>query len=205
MEKALAIGIAGGTGSGKSTVAAIISKKFSGDVTILKCDDYYKAQHHLSYEERCMVNYDHPDAFDIPLMVEHLNLLKSGVPVDSPVYDFTVHDRSYETQRIEPGKVLIVDGILVLAIPEVRELMDIKIFVDTDADVRILRRIRRDVHDRGRSLDSVINQYISTVKPMHEAYVEPSKRYADLIIPEGGRNAVAMELLESCIANKLDK
>ena len=203
MEKALVIGIAGGTGSGKSTVAGIISRKFRGEVTILRCDDYYKAQHHLSYEERCRINYDHPDAFDIPLMVEHLNMLKSGQPVDSPVYDFTIHDRSPETRRIEPGKVLIVDGILVLALAEVRGLMDIKIYVDTDADVRILRRIRRDVNERGRSLDSVITQYISTVKPMHEAYVEPSKRYADLIIPEGGRNTVAMELLESCIKNKL--
>jgi uridine kinase len=136
-------------------------------------------------------------------MVEHIKALKEGRAVDSPVYDFTVHDRSEETRRIEPGRVLLVDGIMVLALAEVRELLDIKIYVDTDADVRILRRIRRDVKERGRSLDSVIAQYVETVKPMHEAYVEPSKRYADLIIPQGGRNAVAMDLLRSCIRNHL--
>ena len=203
MEKTLTIGIAGGTGSGKSTVANIIRDSFGGDVTLFKCDDYYKAHHDLSYEERSKMNYDHPDAFDVDLMVEHIRQLQAGQPIDAPVYDFTVHDRSEVTQRIEPGKVLLVDGILALAIREVRELLDIKIYVDTDADIRILRRIRRDVDKRGRSLDSVINQYVETVKPMHEAYVEPSKRYADLIIPQGGRNEVAMDLLRSCIRSRL--
>ena len=199
----LTIGIAGGTGSGKSTVARIIRDSFGEDVALFKCDDYYKAHHELTFEERSKMNYDHPDAFDTGLMVEHIKALKEGRAVDSPVYDFTVHDRSEETRRIEPGRVLLVDGIMVLALAEVRELLDIKIFVDTDADVRILRRIRRDVKERGRSLDSVIAQYVETVKPMHEAYVEPSKRYADLIIPQGGRNAVAMDLLRSCIRNHL--
>lgn len=199
----LTIGIAGGTGSGKSTVARIIRDCFGEDVALLKCDDYYKAHHELSLEERSKMNYDHPDAFDTGLMVEHIRALKGGEAVDSPVYDFSVHDRSEETRRIEPGRVLLVDGIMVLALSEVRELMDIKIFVDADADIRILRRIRRDVKERGRSLDSVIAQYVDTVKPMHEAYVEPSKRYADLIIPQGGRNAVAMDLLRSCIRNHL--
>jgi uridine kinase len=199
----LTIGIAGGTGSGKSTVANIIRESFGEDVALLKCDDYYKEHHELSFEARSKMNYDHPDAFDTELMVEHIKALKEGRAVDSPVYDFTVHDRSEETRRIEPGRVLLVDGIMVLALAEVRELLDIKIFVDTDADVRILRRIRRDVKERGRSLDSVIAQYVETVKPMHEAYVEPSKRYADLIIPQGGRNAVAMDLLRSCIRNHL--
>ncbi len=199
----LTIGIAGGTGSGKSTVARIIRDSFGEDVALLKCDDYYKAHHELSLEERSKMNYDHPDAFDTGLMVEHICALKGGEAVYSPVYDFSVHDRSEETRRIEPGRVLLVDGIMVLALSEVRELMDIKIFVDADADIRILRRIRRDVKERGRSLDSVIAQYVDTVKPMHEAYVEPSKRYADLIIPQGGRNAVAMDLLRSCIRNHL--
>ncbi|MBO5077954.1 MAG: uridine kinase [Clostridia bacterium] len=201
--ESLTIGIAGGTGSGKSTVARIIRDSFGEDVALLKCDDYYKAHHELTFEERSRMNYDHPDAFDTGLMVEHIKALKEGRAVDSPVYDFTVHDRSEETRRIEPGRVLLVDGIMVLALAEVRELLDIKIFVDTDADVRILRRIRRDVKERGRSLDSVIAQYVETVKPMHEAYVEPSKRYADLIIPQGGRNSVAMDLLRSCIRNHL--
>ncbi len=201
--ESLTIGIAGGTGSGKSTVARIIRDSFGEDVALLKCDDYYKAHHELTFEERSKMNYDHPDAFDTGLMVEHIKALKEGRAVDSPVYDFTVHDRSEETRRIEPGRVLLVDGIMVLALAEVRELLDIKIYVDTDADVRILRRIRRDVKERGRSLDSVIAQYVETVKPMHEAYVEPSKRYADLIIPQGGRNAVAMDLLRSCIRNHL--
>ena len=199
----LTIGIAGGTGSGKSTVARIIRDSFGEDVALLKCDDYYKAHHELSLEERSKMNYDHPDAFDTGLMVEHIRALKGGEAVYSPVYDFSVHDRSEETRRIEPGRVLLVDGIMVRALSEVRELMDIKIFVDADADIRILRRIRRDVKERGRSLDSVIAQYVDTVKPMHEAYVEPSKRYADLIIPQGGRNAVAMDLLRSCIRNHL--
>ena len=203
MGKTLTIGIAGGTGSGKSTVAEIIREQFCEDVALLRCDDYYKAQHEMPFEKRCKVNYDHPDAFDVPLMVEHIKKLQRGEAVESPVYDYAQHDRSDKTRRIEPGKVLIIDGIMVLAMSEVRSLVDIKIYVDTDADVRILRRIKRDVHERGRSMDSVMEQYINTVKPMHEAYVEPSKRYADVIIPQGGQNAVAMVMLRTCIKSHL--
>ena len=202
--KTLTIGIAGGTGSGKSTVAEIIRAQFGDDVALLRCDDYYKAQHDVPFEQRCKVNYDHPNAFDVDLMVDHIKRLQSGEAIDSPVYDYALHDRSDRTRRLLPGKVLIIDGIMVLALPEVRALLDIKLYVDTDADVRILRRIKRDVHERGRSMDSVMNQYIATVKPMHEAYVEPSKRYADLIIPEGGQNAVAMDMLQTCIKNHLN-
>lgn len=204
MEKVLTIGIAGGTGSGKSTVASMINNQFGKNAAILRCDDYYKAQHEMSYEERCKVNYDHPDSIDFELLIEHVKELQQGRAVMCPIYDFAVHDRSDATKRIEPGRVLLIDGILVLAVPELRALLDIKIYVDTDADVRILRRIRRDVHQRGRTLDSVIDQYISTVKPMHDAYVEPSKRYADLIFPEGGMNKVAVDLLRSCIKNHLE-
>ena len=204
MQKVLTIGIAGGTASGKSTVAAIIREQFGEDVALIRHDDYYKELHDMPLEERKKVNYDHPDAFDNDLIAEHIRLLTRGIAVDSPVYDYTIHDRSEEVRHVEPARVLVLDGILVLAEPRLRQLMDIKIFVDTDADIRILRRILRDVKERGRTLDSVIDQYIRTVKPMHDAYVEPSKRYADLIIPEGGQNAVAMDLLYSCIKSHLD-
>lgn len=197
MDNMLVIGIAGGSGSGKSTITDILKKKFGDNVTVIKHDDYYLAQHDKTYEERTRINYDAPDAFDTELMAEHLRLLKMGFPIDCPVYDYTQHDRSDQVKRITPSEVLIIDGILVLADPRLRAFMDIKIFVDTDADIRILRRIRRDVNVRGRSLDSVIDQYLSTVKPMHEMYVEPSKKYADIIIPEGGYNLVAMEMIEN--------
>ena len=197
MDKPLIIGIAGGSGSGKSTITEMIRQKFEGNVTVIRHDDYYKAQHDKTIEERAKQNYDAPDAFDTDLMAEHIRLLSLGVPIDCPVYDYTIHDRSDKVRRIEPAKVMIVDGILILAEPKLRALMDIKIFVDTDADIRILRRILRDVNERGRTLDSVIEQYTSTVKPMHEMYVEPSKRYADIIIPEGGHNMVAMEMIEN--------
>ena len=197
MDKTLIIGIAGGSGSGKSTITEMIRSQFEGNVTVIRHDDYYKAQHEKTIEERAKQNYDAPEAFDTDLMAEHINLLSLGFPIDCPVYDYTIHDRSDRVRRIEPARVMIVDGILILAEPKLRELMDIKIFVDTDADIRILRRIRRDVRDRGRTLESVIEQYVSTVKPMHEMYVEPSKRYADIIIPEGGHNMVAMEMIEN--------
>lgn len=203
MENMLIIGIAGGSGSGKSTITEILKKKFGGDVAVIRHDDYYKAQHDKPFEERVKVNYDAPDAFDTDLMAEHLRLLRLGFPIDCPVYDYSIHDRSDQIIRIEPARVLIIDGILVLAEPKLRSFMDIKIFVDTDADIRILRRIRRDVNERGRSLDSVIDQYLSTVKPMHEMYVEPSKKYADIIIPEGGYNLVALEMIENRVQSHL--
>lgn len=191
----LTIGIAGGTGSGKTTITRRIIREFGENVSILHHDSYYKAHDDLSYEERTRLNYDHPNAFDTDLLLEHVRKLKRGESVNTPVYDFTVHNRSDRTIRVTPSRVLIVEGILIFAEKALCDEMDIKLFVDTDADVRILRRIVRDVRDRGRSLDSVVNQYLTTVKPMHEQFVEPSKRNADLIIPEGGRNQVAMDVV----------
>lgn len=199
----LIIGIAGGSGSGKSTITKWIADKFGDNVTVIRHDDYYKAQHDKSYEERAKQNYDCPEAFDTELLVEQLVKLRNGEKIECPVYDYTVHDRSDRTAVTEPTPVIIIDGILVLQDERLRSMMDIKIFVDTDADVRILRRIRRDVHERGRSMDSVINQYLETVKPMHEMYVEPSKKYADIIIPEGGHNIVALEMIENRVRNHL--
>lgn len=195
MDSIMVIGIAGGTGSGKTTITNKIKQAFGSDVTVIYHDNYYKAHHDLSLEERAKLNYDHPDAYDTDLMIRDLRDLKAGKTVNSPVYDFAIHDRTPNILVIKPARVIIVEGILIFVNPALRSLMDIKLFVDTDADVRILRRIRRDVKERGRSLDSVIDQYITTVKPMHEAFVEPSKRYADLIIPDGGQNEVAMEMV----------
>ena len=199
----LIIGIAGGSGSGKSTIARRLVEEFGDKVTVLRHDDYYKAHHDITYEERTRINYDCPDAFDTDLMAEHLRLLREGKAVDCPVYDYKIHDRSDEVRRVEPNSVLIIDGILVLAEKQLRDLMDIKIFVDTDADVRIIRRIIRDVRDRQRTLESVVNQYLDTVKPMHEMYVEPSKKYADIIIPEGGRNIVALDMIKHRVNREL--
>ena len=199
----LIIGIAGGSGSGKSTIARRLVEEFGDKVTVLRHDDYYKAHHDMTYEERTKINYDCPEAFDTELMAEHLRLLREGKPVDCPVYDYKIHDRSDEVRRVEPNEVLIIDGILVLAEKQLRELMDIKIFVDTDADVRIIRRIIRDVKERKRTLDSVVTQYLGTVKPMHEMYVEPSKKFADIIIPEGGHNIVALEMIEHRVNREL--
>lgn len=193
----LIIGIAGGSGSGKSTITELLKNKFGEDVTVINHDNYYKAQHDKPFEERIKTNYDSPDAFETDLLAEHLSLLKQGFSIDCPIYDYSIHDRTDRVRRVNPSRVVIIDGILVLADPRLRSLMDVKIFVDTDADVRILRRIRRDVNERGRTLDSVIDQYVSTVKPMHEMYVEPSKKYADVIIPQGGHNLVAMEMIEN--------
>ena len=201
----LIIGIAGGTGSGKSTLTDILRKRFPEDVTVISHDNYYRAQHELPLETRKKQNYDSPDAYETNLLIEHLKMLRNGLSVEIPVYDFSVHDRSEEKKLIVPNRVIVLDGILVLADPLLREQMDIRIFVDTDADIRILRRIRRDINERGRSLESVIEQYVSTVKPMHEMYVEPSKRFADIIIPEGGRNLVAMDMLETAVRSLLEK
>ena len=191
----LTIGIAGGTGSGKTTLTDNIVTAFGKDVSVIHHDSYYKAHNDMSYEARSRLNYDHPDAFDTELMLEHLKLLKAGKSVEVPVYDFTIHNRSDRTEAVRPAKVLVVEGILIFAERALCDQMDIKIFVDTDADVRILRRILRDVEERGRSLESVVNQYLTTVKPMHDQFVEPSKRRADVIIPEGGNNTVALEMV----------
>ena len=191
----LTIGIAGGTGSGKTTLTDNIVTAFGNDVSVIHHDSYYKAHNDMSYEARSRLNYDHPDAFDTELMLEHLKLLKAGKSVEVPVYDFTIHNRSDRTETVRPAKVLVVEGILIFAERTLCDQMDIKIFVDTDADVRILRRILRDVEERGRSLESVVNQYLTTVKPMHDQFVEPSKRRADVIIPEGGNNTVALEMV----------
>lgn len=195
MSEVMVIGIAGGTGSGKTTITRKLMQSFKGEVSVINHDNYYKAHHDMSYEQRAELNYDHPDAFDTELLVEALRELKQGRSVKCPVYDYSIHDRTEETVTINPAKVVIVEGILIFQSRELCRQMDIKIYVDTDADVRILRRIVRDVRDRGRSLDSVVNQYLTTVKPMHEQFVEPSKRNADIIIPEGGHNQVALEMV----------
>ncbi len=194
--KVTVIGVAGGTGSGKSTLVKRLQEAFKEeDVATLCHDYYYKAHPELTYEERTKLNYDHPQAFDTQMMVEHIKALKENVPIEHPVYSFVEHARMKETVCVKPSKVIIVDGILIFENKELRDMMDIKVFVDTDADIRLARRILRDVCDRGRTMQSVITQYTSTVKPMHEEFVEPSKKYADVIIPEGGFNSVAVEML----------
>ena len=174
-------------------------------MTVIYHDNYYKAHHDLTYEERTHLNYDHPNAFDTDMMVEHLRQLKEGTPIECPVYDFTIHDRSDNVMKIHPTRIILIEGILIFAYEELRKQMDIRLYVDTDADVRILRRILRDVKERGRSLESVVSQYLQTVKPMHEMFVEPSKRYADIIIPEGGQNEVARNMVISMIDQHLRK
>ncbi len=205
MEDILVIGIAGGSGSGKTTLMKNLIAKFGDVATVISHDNYYKRHDELTYEERCLLNYDEPAAFDTSLMVYQLDQLRHGQAIDCPVYDFTVHNRSNETTHIEPSRVIIVEGILIFENPQLRELMDIRIFVDADADIRLCRRIKRDVTKRGRSLESVLLQYQQTVKPMHELYVEPSKRYANLVVPEGGKNLVALEMLEDRIRRHLEQ
>ena len=204
MNEIMVIGIAGGTGSGKTTITDCLVERFGGHVSVVHHDNYYKAHHDMPYEERCLLNYDHPDSFDTEMMIGHLKMLKSGKCIECPVYDYSIHDRSEETVLIRPTRVIIVEGILIYADPRVCDEIDVKIFVDTDADVRILRRIQRDVQERGRSLESVINQYLTTVKPMHEQFVEPSKRRADIIIPEGGQNLVALEMVVQRVKAHID-
>ncbi|MFR4351909.1 MAG: uridine kinase [Roseburia sp.] len=190
------IGIAGGTGSGKTTLADKLVDGFGGDeVSILRHDNYYKRHDEMPYEQRSRLNYDHPDAFDTELLCDHIRALKAGHEISMPLYDYAVHNRSNESVTVNPAPVIVLEGILIFAEASLCDLMDIKVFVDTDADARILRRIVRDVKERGRSLDSVIDQYLTTVKPMHEQFVEPSKRRADIIIPEGGQNVVALDML----------
>ena len=195
MAETLVIGIAGGTGSGKTTLMNNIVARFGGAVTVLSHDNYYKRRDELTLEQRQKINYDEPAALDTSLMVYHLEQLRAGHSIDCPVYDFTLHNRSDETIHIEPNRVIIVEGIMIFENQPLRDLMDIKIFVDTDADVRLCRRIKRDVNKRGRSLESVLEQYQTTVKPMHEKYVEPSKRFAHILVPEGGKNLVALDMI----------
>jgi len=190
------VGIAGGTGSGKTTVAeSIVEQIASRDVLIVNQDNYYLDQSHLPFEERVKINYDHPDAFDWTLLLQHLDALGAGKTVEGPLYDFTTHTRQRETVSLHPAKVIVLEGIMVLVDPRVRERLDIKVFVDTDADVRFIRRMERDVTARGRTLDSVVHQYLNVVRPMHMQFVEPSKRMADIIVPEGGYNLVAVDII----------
>ena len=197
------IGVAGGTGSGKTTLAKNIAAAFGDRVAVITHDSYYRQQNDKSYEERCKQNYDHPDAFETDLLCHHLEELSKGNSVDIPVYDYTVHNRSERTSRVEPRAVIILEGILIFSDKTLRDMMDLKIFVDTDADERILRRIMRDTEERGRSLDSVINQYLTTVKPMHDAFVEPYKRYADVIVPGGGSNPAALDMIITRVNKQL--
>ncbi len=205
MDNVLVIGIAGGTGSGKTTLMKNLMQRFQDHVAVLSHDNYYKRHDEMTYEERCKINYDEPAAFETELMVAHLHQLRQGQAIDCPVYDYTQHNRSNETVRVEPKQVIIVEGILIFADQALRELMDIRIFVDTDADIRLCRRIKRDVNKRGRTMESVLLQYQQTVKPMHEMYVEPSKKYANIIVPEGGKNWIALEMIGLRIAGHLNQ
>ena len=204
MKDILVIGIAGGTGSGKTTLMDNLVKRFSDNVTVLSHDNYYRRRDDMTLEERSKVNYDEPAALETDLMVRHLDQLRQGHAIECPVYDFSQHNRSDKTTTIEPKQVIIVEGILIFEDDALRDLMDIRIFVDTDADVRLGRRILRDVEERGRTLQSVLDQYQTTVKPMHEMYVEPSKKYAHLVVPEGGRNFVALDMILSRIERHLE-
>ena len=205
MDNILVIGIAGGTGSGKTTLMNNIVEEFGDVVTILSHDNYYRRLDHLTMEERTKVNYDEPAALETELMATHLQALRSGFAVECPVYDFSQHNRSSETIHIVPRKVIIVEGILIFENQALRDLMDIRIFVDTDADVRLCRRIKRDVTKRGRTLESVLEQYQTTVKPMHEKYVEPSKKFANIVVPEGGKNLVALDMIMGRIRRHLEE
>lgn len=199
------IGLCGGSGSGKSTVTEqLYANTGSERCTVIRQDNYYKDQSHLSFEDRQKTNYDHPFAFDNDLFIEHLELLREGKSVDMPEYDFSVHNRKKETIRLEPKDIILIEGILLFSEPRILELLDMRIFVDTDSDVRILRRIKRDMKERARSLDSVIDQYMATVRPAHLQFVEPSKRYADIIVPEGGYNKVALDLIQTKVDHILN-
>ena len=205
MDNILVIGIAGGTGSGKTTLMKNIVSRFGDEVTVISHDNYYKRHDDMTYEERCLINYDEPAAFETELMVGHLAQLKAGHAIECPVYDFTVHNRSNDFVTIEPRRIIIVEGILIFADEALRDLMDVRIFVDTDADVRLCRRIKRDVNKRGRTLESVRTQYQTTVKPMHEKYVEPSKRFANIVVPEGGKNTVALDMIMGFLQGHLEE
>ena len=199
------IGIAGGTGSGKTTLTQHLKEHFGSSVTVIGHDSYYKLQEGTTYEERVLQNYDHPDAFDTDLLIQHLRELKEGRSIQCPVYSYVDYNRTDQTVEIFPTRVLIVEGVLIFQDPVLRGLFDIKIFVETDADERILRRALRDVEERGRTLRSVVSQYLTTVKPMHEQYVEPSRKYADIIVLEGGHNLVALEMIMQRIQSHIDR
>ena len=202
--KPLIIGIAGGSGSGKSTVARKVAESLDGaSAAFLDMDAYYRNFAHLPMEERRRVNWDHPDAFDHELLAQQLARLIEGEAIEKPVYDFVTHSRSARTERVEPADVIVIDGILLFVDEQVRNLCDVKVFVDTDADIRLIRRIRRDMNKRGRPLETILEQYLSTVQPMHLQFVEPSKRYADVIVPRGGHNAVAIEMIIAKIQRRL--
>lgn len=206
MKETIIIGIAGGSASGKTSIAHKIHTHFKGTRTIriIKQDDYYKDQTHMTMEERHKTNYDHPFAFDTDLLVKHLETLKQGKAIEKPTYDFVTHNRSTSVEEIKPRDVFILEGLFVLADEEIRKICDILVYVDTDCDIRFIRRLRRDVEERGRSLDSVCNQYMQTVRPMHEQFIEPSKKYAHIIIPEGGSNVVAIDLLITKVSSIVD-
>ncbi len=195
MDRICVVGIAGGSASGKTTIVSQIKEAFGDDIVVISHDSYYKAHDELPFDERSRLNYDHPNSFDTELMVEDIKKLKKNQEIDVPVYDYTIHNRTDQTVHVIPKKVIIVEGILILENADLRDMMDIKVFVETDADERLMRRIRRDVSERGRSVDSILNQYAQTVKPMHEQFVEPSKKYADLIIPRGGENLTGINIL----------
>ncbi len=195
MSKPVIIGISGGTGSGKSTITKAIQSKVTSEITIVQQDNYYKNFDHLNKTEREKINFDHPATFDMKLLIEHISLLKKSIPIEMPIYDFKNHIRTNKTITRKPSRIIILEGILIFENPQLRDLLDIKIFVDTDADVRILRRIQRDMQERGRTLNSVIEQYYDTVRPMHIEFVEPSKKYANIIIPEGGHNTIGIDMI----------
>lgn len=204
MSNIIVIGIAGGSGSGKTTLMKNLINRFQDDVSVLSHDNYYRPFSEFTSEERRKINYDHPDAFETEMMVEHLRLLKEGKAIQCPIYDYATDSRTDQTTTVEPRKVILVEGILIFENKELCSQMDIKIFVDTDADVRLCRRIKRDVAKRGRSIESVLTQYLTTVKPMHEQFVEPSKKNADLVVLEGGKNLVALEMIIDRIQRHID-
>ena len=197
------IGVAGGTGSGKTTLAENIARAFGDRVAVITHDSYYRAQNDMSYEERCKQNYDHPDAFETDLLCEHLDALARGEAIDMPVYDYTVYNRSSRTERVEPRAVVILEGILIFCDERLREKMDLKIFVDADADDRLIRVMKRDVVERGRSAEQVIERYQRVLKPMHEQFIEPCKRFADVIVPQGGHNNAAINMLAKFVKQQL--
>lgn len=202
-KKIFVVGVAGGSASGKTTIVNRIKEYFGTDITVISHDSYYKAHDEMPYEERCKLNYDHPDSFESDKMAEDVRKLIKGNEIQMPVYDYTIHNRSKETVTVEPRQVIIVEGILILENKELRDLMDVKIYVDTDADERLMRRIKRDMKERARSIESILSQYSETVKPMHEEFVEPSKKYADVIIPRGGENTAGIAMLQEYLKRKL--